>query len=165
RRTTPTKTRRGPPSANEVRPEGAVSTHSEGAGAASFCKAPQSSRGRRVGTVCAVTLLEFFPGADRLYIVDAVNAQDSVEMIDFVLQQFGEVAMLASLDLLPFTADVLIANGDVFVPFDLHENCKEAEASVPYDNLLRAAPDDLRIDERPRLGARQLEEDDALEDS
>ncbi len=45
--------------------------------------------------------------------------------------------------------------------FDLHENREEAEAGVPDDDLLLAAFNDFRINQRPRLLSGQLQEDDA----
>jgi len=119
----------------------------------------------RVWAGVAVTLFEFFAGADGFRIDDAVDGQDAVEVIDFVLQEFGEIAVVPGFELDRLAVEILIADGDLTVAFDLHEDREEAEASVPHNDSLFAALDDFRVDQRPGLGSGELEKNDALQDS
>ena len=86
-------------------------------------------------------------------------------MIDFVLEKLGQVAGFSGTDFMPGATEILIADGDFFVPLDLHENGKEAEASVPHYNFFVAALNDLRIDQWPGFRSGKLQEDDALGDA
>ena len=86
-------------------------------------------------------------------------------MVNFVLQEFGEVAVVTGAKFVAFTLRILIADRDFAIAFDLHEDREEAEAGVPDDNLFVTAFDDLRIDERPGLLCGQLQEDNALPDA
>ncbi|MFZ1158450.1 MAG: hypothetical protein WAO10_11765 [Candidatus Sulfotelmatobacter sp.] len=108
---------------------------------------------------------EFFAGADGFYIGDAVDGEDAIEVIDFVLQEFGEVAVVSGAEFLRRTFDVLIADGDFAVAFDLHEDGEEAEAGIPDYDFFFAAFDDFRIDEGPGFFSWKLQEDYALEDA
>ncbi len=108
---------------------------------------------------------EFFAGAKSLYVYDAVDGQDAVEVIDFVLQEFGEVAVVSGAEFVRRAFDVLITHGDFAVAFDLHEDGEEAEAGVPDYDFFFAAFDDFWIDEGPGLFAGQLQKDHALEDA
>src|SRR5579859_6284509 len=65
------------------------------------------------------------------------------------------------MNLLPLTAQILIAHGDLAIPLDLHKDRKEAEARVPYHNLLFATPGDLRIHQWPRELPWKLQENQA----
>ena len=48
----------------------------------------------RIRTCIPVTLLKFFPRADRLHVRNPVNRQDAIEMINFMLEQFRKIALL-----------------------------------------------------------------------
>ena len=109
--------------------------------------------------------LKFFFSADGSDVGYAVDAKDSVQVIDFVLEKFGEVAGFAGLHFVPGGMNVLIANRDFLVAFHLHKNGEETEAGVPDDYFLIAAGNDLRINERPRLGAGELQENNASRNS
>src|SRR5690348_3126851 len=50
------------------------------------------------------------------------------------------------------------------MPFHLHEDAQEAQARVPDDHLLRTAPGDLGIHQRPGIEAGDFQENDALGD-
>src|SRR5690242_2200772 len=56
----------------------------------------------RVGACRAVSFLEFFFGTDRFQVRDAVDAKNAIEMLDLVLEEFGKVSQLASLNLMGF---------------------------------------------------------------
>src|SRR5215831_16803372 len=47
----------------------------------------------------AMALLEFFFGANCFQVRDSIEAENSVQMIDFVLEQFGEISQLSGLNL------------------------------------------------------------------
>jgi hypothetical protein len=120
---------------------------------------------RCVWTVRSVTLLEFFPGTDGLNVCDSIDAQNSVQVIDFMLKQFGKVAIFTRAKLLPISIQVLIADGDFLMPFDLHENREKAQACVPDYDLFAAMLSDVRVDERPGTGTRKLQKNDSLGDA
>src|ERR1700733_7103570 len=109
----------------------------------------------------AISFFEFFAGAKRFEVDDAVDGQNAVEMVDFMLQEFGEIAIVPSTEFVGFPFHVLIAHSDFAIAFDLHKDREEAKAGVPNDDLLLAAFEDFRIDKRPRLLSRQFQEDDA----
>src|SRR3984957_16141433 len=118
---------------------------------------------RCVRTGIAMALFEFFAGADGSHVGHAIDGEDAVEVIDFVLQQFGEIVRFCGADLSRSAAQILITHGNVAMTLDLHEDRQEAEARVPADDFLGAAFNDFRIDERPRVGIGKFEKDDALE--
>src|SRR5690348_2232501 len=64
----------------------------------------------RVRAGVPVTLLKFFPGADRFRIHDAIDCENTVEMIDLVLQQLGQVSVLAGPQRERLAIDILIAH-------------------------------------------------------
>jgi hypothetical protein len=82
-----------------------------------------------------------------------------------VLQEFGEVAVVASAEYVLHTLEVPVADRDFAMACDLHENREETETSVPDYDLLCTAFEDFRVDERPGLLPGQLQEDDALQHS
>src|ERR1700682_1601532 len=106
-----------------------------------------------------ISLFELLAGAETLHVNDAIDGEDAVEVIDFVLQEFGEIAIVSGVQFVPFGAQVLIADGDFTVPFDLHEDRQEAKAGVPDNDFLRAALDNFGIHQGPRFGPGQLQED------
>ena len=109
--------------------------------------------------------LEFFFGADGLEVGDAVNAQNSVQVIDFVLEKLRQVAGFSGTDFMTCATEILIADRDFLVPLDLHENGEETEAGIPHDDFFVAALNDLRIDQWPGFITRKLQEDHALGDA
>src|SRR5579863_4078965 len=117
----------------------------------------------RVGAGVAETLFEFFAGADAFCVDDAVDGEDAVKVVDFVLHEFGEVAVVSGLEFESVAGEILIADGDVAVAFDLHEDGEETQAGVPDDYFFCAALNDFGIDQRPGLGFGEFEEDDALQ--
>src|SRR5215472_8328708 len=110
----------------------------------------------------AIPLLEFFFCANRFQVRNPVEAENSVEVVDFVLEQLRKVAKLTSLNLVGHPLQVLILHGDFTIPLDLHEDGQEAEASVPHDHTLGAALDNLGIHQGPRIFAGKAQEDDTL---
>src|SRR5437016_14267727 len=86
-------------------------------------------------------------------------------MVDLMLQQFGEIAIVSRLEFDDLTIETLMANRDLAMAFDLHEDREEAQAGVPDNDSLVATLDDLRVDQRPWLPARKSEKDDALKDT
>src|SRR5690349_7634334 len=101
-----------------------------------------------------ISLLEFFLCADGFQVSDAVDAEDSVEMIDFVLKQFGKVAELSGLNFVCFPFQVLVLHSDFAVALDLHKDGQKAKTGIPHHDSLGAALDDSRIHEGPRAFAR-----------
>ena len=73
-----------------------------------------------------------------------------------MLQEFGEIAVVSGFEFEDLAFEILIADGDLAVAFDLHEDREETEAGVPDNDFFFAAFDDFRIDERPRLGCREV---------
>src|SRR5215470_17496432 len=118
--------------------------------------ASAGSRDRQlsVRAVCFIALFKFFAGANGFWVGHAVQRQDSIQMINFVLKQLGEIPLFSSLNLMELSLKILILDRDVAVPFDPHENGQKAEASIPNDNSFRTTLDDFRIDKRPRCFAR-----------
>src|SRR5258708_36602856 len=110
------------------------------------------SRDHRVWTRVAVAFFEFFAGADGFEIDDSVDGQDPVEMIDFVLQEFGEIAVVAGVEGKNFAFEVLIMDRDLAVALDLHEDGEEAEAGIPARDFLLAAGDDFGSDQQAGFG-------------
>ena len=84
-------------------------------------------------------------------------------MVNFVLQEFGEIAVIAGANFVAFACKILVTDGDLAVTLDLHEDRQKTEAGVPHNNLFVAAFDDFRIHQRPGLLPEQLQEDDALQ--
>ena len=64
-----------------------------------YCSRILVACGCGVGTCRAISLLEFFFRANGPQIRHAVNAEDSVQMIDFMLKQFREIPQFAGLNL------------------------------------------------------------------
>src|SRR6266849_800304 len=104
----------------------------------------------------AISLFKFFFRAHRPQILDSVDTEDSIQMIDFVLEQLGKISHFASLNLARLALQILILHGDVAIPFNLHEDRQKTEASIPNDDAFVAAFDDFWIHERPRVLARQV---------
>jgi hypothetical protein len=116
----------------------------------------------RVRARPAIALFEFLAGAEGFDVGHAVDGEDAVEVVDLVLEEFGEIAFIAGAEFLMLTREVPIAYGDPAVPFDLHEYRQEAQTRVPDNNLLFAAFDDFGIHQRPGRLSGQLQEDDTL---
>src|SRR3954464_5606739 len=116
-----------------------------------------------VGTGLAVTLLEFLPRTDSLHIHDPIDGENPIEVINFVLQQFGKITVFSCLHLEHLTVHVLITHSYLAVTFNLHENGKKAQAGVPDYDFFFAPPDYLRVDQRPGFRAGQSQEDHALQ--
>src|SRR5215472_12825211 len=113
----------------------------------------------------SIPCLKFFARDDRLHIGHAVDGEDSVEMIDLVLQEFREIAIFPGFNLECVATLVLITDCDFAMALDLHENAKKTQAGVPHRNLLFAARDNFGIDERPGICIWKLQKDDALQSS
>lgn len=84
-------------------------------------------------------------------------------MVDFMLQKFGQISFLACLDCDGFSEKILVSQRNLAMTLDLHEDREEAQAGIPDDDLLAAAREDCGIDERPRLFAGELQENNAME--
>src|SRR5579871_913010 len=112
-----------------------------------------------------MALLEFFSCANRLDINYAIDRQDAIQMVDFMLQQFGKIAIFSGFDLEGLAAQILVAHGDFTVTFHLHKNREKTQAGVPYDDGFRAPVNDFGIDERPGFRAGEFQKDHALQDT
>jgi len=60
---------------------------------------------------------------------------------------------------------ILIADGDVAMALDLHEDGEETQAGIPDDDFFEAAVDDFGVDQRPGIFAREPEKDYALKNT
>src|SRR4029077_179196 len=69
-----------------------------------------------VRAAISVSFLEFFARADRLYVGNAVEGQNPVQVINLVLQQFRIIAVVAGVKFVLPPFQILVANGDVPVP-------------------------------------------------
>src|ERR1700716_91125 len=49
----------------------------------------------RVRAGVPISLLELFAGADSLYVSDAIDGQAAIEVVDFMLQEFGKIAVVS----------------------------------------------------------------------
>src|SRR6267143_2208271 len=76
-------------------------------------------------------------------------------MINFVLQQLGQIALFICADFMPFTVQILIPHGDFTVPFDLHKDGKETQTRIPHHYFFFASFGDHGIHDWPGLLARQ----------
>ena len=74
------------------------------------------SWGNRVRAHRAIALFELFAGAEGFEVGDAVDGEDAIEVVDFVLQEFGEIAIVAGAEFLAFACQVLVTGGDRAVP-------------------------------------------------
>src|SRR5258706_5461085 len=115
-----------------------------------------------VRAALAIAFFEFFAGANSLDVGDAVNGEDAVEMIDFMLQEFRQAAVVAGPEYVLHALQVPVADRDFTIPFDLHKDREKAEACIPHDDLLSTEFDDLRVDERPGPLSGKLQKNDAL---
>src|SRR5258706_16000564 len=115
-----------------------------------------------VRTALAIASFEFFAGAKSLDVGDAVNGEDAIEVVDFMLQEFRKIPVVASPEYVLHALQVPVAYRDFTIPFDLHKDREKAEACIPHDDLLSTAFDDLRIDERPGPLSGKLQKNDAL---
>src|SRR5580658_9372412 len=79
-------------------------------------------RSHRIRASGAVAGFEFFAGAEGFNVDEAVDGQDAVEVVDFVLQEFREVAVVSGAEFVMLAVDSLIADGDFAIAFDLHED-------------------------------------------
>ena len=86
-------------------------------------------------------------------------------MIDFMLKQLGKVPEFSGANLVRFSLQILILDGDFAVPLDLHKDGQKTEAGVPHDDAFGAALDNFWIYEGPGVFARQAQKDDALQNS
>ena len=116
----------------------------------------------RIRAGIAIALLEFFFRAHGSQVGHAIDAENAIQMIDFVLEQLGKISHVSGANLVGCALQVLVTNGDVPVAPDLHEDGQETKTGVPHHDVLGTAFDDFRIDQRPRLFARQPQEDDPL---
>src|SRR5882762_6623830 len=76
-------------------------------------------------------------------------------MINFVLQQLGQIALFICVDFMPLTVQILIPHGDFTVPLDLHKNGKKTQTRIPHHYFFFAPFGDHRIHDWPGLLARQ----------
>src|SRR5437773_6602502 len=89
-----------------------------------------SSFGRGVRACRAISLFKLFLRAHRSQIRDAINAKNSIQVIDFVLQQLGKVSQLSCLNLARLALQILLWHGDVPMAFHLHECGSIVEARM-----------------------------------
>jgi len=111
----------------------------------------------RVGTQRPVSLLKLFPRAHRPNIRYSIHRQNSIQMVNLVLQQFRQIPLFPCPYFLPLAAQILIAHNNLPVPLHLHENGQKAQATIPHHNLRFTPRGNLRIHQRPRLRPRQLQ--------
>src|SRR5204862_7570753 len=79
-----------------------------------------SSFGRGVRACRAISLSKLFLRAHRSQIRDAINAKNSTQVIDFVLQQLGKVSQLSCLNLARLALQILVLHGDIPIALHLH---------------------------------------------
>ena len=82
-------------------------------------------------------------------------------MVDFVLQKFGEIAVVAGAEHMLHALLVPVADGNFAMALDLHENREEAQAGVPDHDFFCTTLNDLRVDEGAGLFSGKLQETDA----
>src|SRR5467141_1688030 len=109
----------------------------------------------RIGAAGPVSLLILLAGAHRFYVRDAIHGQDPIQVIDFVLQQLGQIALFIRVNFMLLTAQILIPHGDFTVPLDLHKNGKKTQTRIPHHYFFFAPFGDHRIHDWPGLLARQ----------
>ena len=78
-----------------------------------------------------------------------VDREHSIEVIDFMLQEFSAVTL--EVGLMRLAAQVVVADANAVGPEHTHEQVGEGEAVIPHREVLVADIDDLGIHEHPRL--------------
>jgi hypothetical protein len=100
-----------------------------------------------VTPVVRVKLFPFLLETERVLARRKVDAQHSVEVIDFVLQEFSKSAK--RLDPVSFSGEVLVDDFDLIRTLDSHQKIRERETIVPYPEILVANVGDYRIENEP----------------
>lgn len=93
---------------------------------------------------------------------DAVEAEDAVEMVEFVLEELGEIPF--GLDLVVVAMAIEVADANALVAIELNHEVGEAEAVVPHAEEFRAGPFDAGVDEFKALTV-NFDVDDAQGDA
>lgn len=91
--------------------------------------------------------MPFFAKADRVRSERPVDRKNSVEMVDFVLQEFGPIGL--ELDLVALPLLVVVPNPDPISSLNSHQQIREGETVVPYGEVVGSNIDDLWIDQNP----------------
>ena len=94
-----------------------------------------------------VPAVPFLSEAERIGSVGSVQGEDSVEMVDLVLEQLGPVTLEVGFEFVAL--HVLIPNSNPVRPLDPHDQAREGEAVVPDREVVGTDIDDFGIDERP----------------
>lgn len=109
---------------------------------------------------------EVFASDDVVRIRGSIDREYPVEVIEFMLQQFGrcssQVPPLPSL-----SVAIYKGKGDGAVSADLDQQIGKAHAVVPERECFDTAPGDYRVDHGDRLGiqARRVDRDEAFGES
>ena len=75
-----------------------------------------------IRTVLPVSLLKLLPSAQGTNIGNAIHGQNSIEMIDLVLQQLGQIPFCPSPQFVRFSCNILITDRHLAMPFYLHKD-------------------------------------------
>src|SRR6266704_637705 len=86
----------------------------------SHCSFVRRFEGVRTGR--AIALFELFSRAHRFHVCDAIDRQDAIEMVDLMLQEFGEIPLFTRMSFVRLPAQIRIPHGDFPMPLDRHEN-------------------------------------------
>src|SRR5262252_6325863 len=97
-----------------------------------------SNRNGGVRALIAISFFEFLTRTNRFHIGYAVDGENSIQMIDLVLQEFRQVAVVSGIERQSLAFEILIAHGDPSPPLNLHKDGEKAQASVPNDHSLLA---------------------------
>src|SRR5260370_2901664 len=80
------------------------------------------SRSDRIRARVTIALFELFPRANRFHIDHSINGENTIQMVDFMLQKFGKIALVSRFKLEHFGIEILVAYRDLAVAFNLHEH-------------------------------------------
>jgi hypothetical protein len=94
-----------------------------------------------------VPTVPFLPEAERVHTVRAIEREDPVEVIDFVLQKFRSIAL--EVEFHRRTLQVLVSNSDPVGSLDSNHQVWKGKAVIPDKEVFRSDVDDLGIDQRP----------------
>src|SRR3990170_1984651 len=94
-----------------------------------------------------VEAVPFLPEAEWIRTAGSIHREHAIQVVDFVLEQFGPVA--GELDLVRSALEVLVADPNVMGPLDPDQEIGKREAVVPDREILGADVHDFRIDEGP----------------
>ncbi len=93
-----------------------------------------------------------------LRIKGPIDSEHAVQVVDFMLQKFGESAFRPD----PFPLSEFVEESDIdgIIPLNVGENVRERKTIIPESEALSALPDDSGIDQR--TGIFKVDIDDFL---